>query len=306
MKNKNCIIIVGPTAVGKTSLAIQIAKHFNTQIISADSRQCYKELSIGVAKPSLHDLVEVKHYFVNSHSIKQQVNAGLFEEYACDAAEKIFSQNDFAVMAGGTGLYINAFCHGIDEMPGIDQDVKKEIISNFERSGIEWLQNEVERKDPLYFQNGEIKNPRRLMRALEIKLTTGRSIIEYQSKQKKKRYFKIIKIGLELPKEQLHQNIHNRIDTMMKQGLPDEVKSLLPHQNLAALQTVGYSELFDHLKGKISLDEAIKKIKTNTRHYAKRQMTWFKKDKTISWIDAADNESLVKTCWQILSDSANR
>ena len=290
MRNKTCVIIVGPTAVGKTSLAIELAQHFNTQIISADSRQCYKELNIGVAKPSPGQLQKVKHYFINSHSIQDEVNAKVFEEYSLLKANEIFKQNDIAVMVGGTGLYIKAFCEGMDEVPVVDAEMKKVIITNYNNGGLEWLRDEVKKTDPIFFYKGEIKNPQRMMRALEVKLSTGRSIIDFQSHKKKERDFKIIKIGLQLPKEELHQNINNRIEDMMNNGLLDEVKSLSSFKNLNALQTVGYKELFDHLEGntlpagrQVSLDEAIEQIKINTRQYAKRQMTWFKKDKDVRW-----------------------
>ncbi len=283
MRNKTCVIIVGPTAVGKTSLAIELAQHFNTQIISADSRQCYKELNIGVAKPSPGQLQKVKHYFINSHSIQDEVNAKVFEEYSLLKANEIFKQNDIAVMVGGTGLYIKAFCEGMDEVPVVDAEMKKVIITNYNNGGLEWLRDEVKKTDPIFFYKGEIKNPQRMMRALEVKLSTGRSIIDFQSHKKKERDFKIIKIGLQLPKEELHQNINNRIEDMMNNGLLDEVKSLSSFKNLNALQTVGYKELFDHLEGKLTLDKAIEQIKTNTRQYAKRQMTWFKKDKDVRW-----------------------
>lgn len=286
MKNKTCVIIVGPTAVGKTSFAIELAQHLNTEIISADSRQCYKELNTGVAKPTQEQLQKAKHWFINSHSVQEEVNAKIFEAYVLQKAADIFKSNDIAIMVGGTGLYIKAFCEGMDEVPGIDQEIREQLVSGYKKNGLEWLQTEVEKKDPLYYAKGEILNPQRMMRALEVKMSTGRSIVEFQSQQKKERDFKIIKTGLELPKEQLHQNINNRVDDMMENGLLDEVKSLSSFKHLNALQTVGYNELFDHLEGKISLDDAIAQIKTNTRQYAKRQMTWFKKDKEIKWIPA--------------------
>jgi tRNA dimethylallyltransferase len=301
MRNKTCVIIVGPTAVGKTSLAIELAQHFNTQIISADSRQCYKELNIGVAKPSPGQLQKVKHYFINSHSIQDEVNAKVFEEYSLLKANEIFKQNDIAVMVGGTGLYIKAFCEGMDEVPVVDAEMKKVIITNYNNGGLEWLRDEVKKTDPIFFYKGEIKNPQRMMRALEVKLSTGRSIIDFQSHKKKERDFKIIKIGLQLPKEELHQNINNRIEDMMNNGLLDEVKSLSSFKNLNALQTVGYKELFDHLEGntlpigrQVSLDEAIEQIKINTRQYAKRQMTWFKKDGEVRWYNPLDALSFLK------------
>ena len=280
---KTCILIVGPTAVGKTSVAIQVAQHFNTEIISADSRQCFRELNIGVAKPSPEELAAVKHHFINSHSIKNEVNAAVFEQYALEKIGEIFSKSDFAVMAGGTGLYVRSFCSGMDEVPVIKPEIREKIIADFEWEGLEWLQKEVEKTDPLYFAKGEIKNPQRMMRALEVKRSTGRSIIEFQMQQKKQRDFNIIKIGLELPKDELHRNINKRVDAMMQQGLLAEVKKLEPFKKMNALQTVGYRELFGHLAGDLSLEDAVEIIKINTRQYAKRQMTWFKKDAEVKW-----------------------
>lgn len=283
--NKTCIVIVGPTAVGKTSLAVQTALHFNTKIISADSRQCFKELNIGVAKPSDEELKQVEHYFISSHSIKEEMNTAVFEQFALGKVNEIFKDNDVAVMVGGTGLYVKTFCQGIDEVPVIDEKIRKKINADYEWEGLEWLQKEVKKNDPLYFAKAEIKNPHRLLRALEVKLSTGKSLIEFQTQEKKRRDFNIIKIGLELPKEQLHKNINGRVDAMMKAGLLNEVKSLVPHKKLHALQTVGYRELFGHLIGDLLLEDAVEIIKINTRQYAKRQMTWFKKDEEVIWCE---------------------
>jgi tRNA dimethylallyltransferase len=285
MKNKTCIIIVGPTAVGKTVLAVQLAQYLSTQIISADSRQCFKELNIGVAKPSAEELQSVQHHFISSHSIKEEVNAVVFEQYALQKGKEIFNNNDIAVMVGGTGLYIKAFCEGIDEVPAVNPEIRNKIITDYGTNGIGWLQKTVQENDPVYFAKGEIKNPQRLMRALEVKLSTGESIIEFQSKNKKKRDFDIIKIGLQLPKEQLHYNINYRVDAMIQAGQIEEANNLLPYQHLNALQTVGYKELFEYFDNTLSLEQAIEKIKINTRHYAKRQLTWFKKDRDIKWCD---------------------
>ena len=202
--------------------------------------------------------------------------------------QKIFAHNDCAVMVGGTGLYIKAFCEGIDDMPKIDEAIRKDIVDQYNKNGLPWLQQQVATKDPLFYARGEIKNPQRLMRALEIKLATGKSIIEFQSAQKKERNFNIIKIGLEMQRQLLYQQINNRVDGMIKAGLIDEVKSLMPHQHLNALQTVGYKELFDFFKDNITKDQAVELIKLNTRHYAKRQLTWFKKDRNIKWLDVAN------------------
>ena len=281
---KICIVIAGPTAVGKTTLAIQLAQQFNTQIISADSRQCFKELNIGVAKPSPEQLQLVKHYFINSHSVTEDINAVVFEQYALKKINEIFTKHDIAVMVGGTGLYIKAFCNGIDEVPVVDMTIRKKIISEYELLGLEWLQQEVQKNDPAYFTKGEIKNPQRLMRALEVKLSSGKSILDFQTQQKKQRNFNIIKIGLELPKEELYKNINRRVDEMIEKGLPEEVKQLQQYKNLNALQTVGYRELFDYEDGILTMEKVVEQIKLNTRHYAKRQMTWFKKDMEMKWV----------------------
>lgn len=281
---KTCIVIAGPTAVGKTSFAIRLAQHLGTSIISADSRQCFKELNIGVARPSPEELQLIPHYFIASHSIHEEVNAVVFEQYALQKIAAIFDQHDTAVIVGGTGLYIKAFCDGIDELPPVNEKIRQQIIDNYQQQGLTWLQNETAKTDPVYFAQGEIKNPQRLMRALEVKISSGRSIVTFQKQQKKERDFNIIKIGLELPREQLVQRINQRVDAMLQQGLLDEVKALQPFKNLNALQTVGYRELFDHFDGLGSLESAIEKIKINTRQYAKRQMTWFKKDPEIHWV----------------------
>ena len=282
---KTCILIVGPTAVGKTSLAVQTALHFQTEIISADSRQCFKELNIGVAKPSVEEQAKVKHHFINSHSINDEMNAAIYEQYALAKIDELFKKHDVVVMVGGTGLYVKTFCQGLDEVPVVDEKIRKKINDDFEWEGLEWLQKEVEKNDPLYYARGEIKNPHRLLRALEVKLSTGKSIIEFRTRQKKQRPFNIIKTGLELPKEQLHKNINSRVDAMMKTGFLDEVKKLVPYQKLNALQTVGYRELFGHLIGDLSLEDAVEAIKINTRQYAKRQITWFKKDEEVIWCE---------------------
>ena len=289
---KTCILIVGSTAVGKTSLAIRLAQHFSTEIISCDSRQCYKELNIAVAKPSADELALVKHHFINSHSIHEPVTAASFEKYALEKAAEIFATHDVVVMVGGTGLYAKAFCDGIDEVPAIDDSIKQSINQQYQQHGLAWLQAEVEKNDPAYFAQGEIKNPHRLLRALEVKLSTGKSILDFQTQQKKPRDFAIIKIGLEIPRIDLIERINQRVDIMMQEGLLEEVKSLQPQQQLNALQTVGYKELFSHLSGELTLPQATEAIKINTRQYAKRQMTWFKKDTSIHWCSVDFDEVL--------------
>lgn len=283
-KNKRVIIVVGPTAVGKTTVAITLAEHFKTAIISADSRQCYRELNIGVARPSDEELARVRHYFIASHSITDEVTAAGFEKFALDKTNELFKEHDTVIMTGGTGLYIKAFCEGLDDIPTIKEDVRRRITENYEDNGLEWLQQEIKQKDPEFFAVGEIKNPRRLMRALEVIESTGISILQFRKGNKVSRPFEIIKWGLSIPKEQLHHNIHTRVDNMISRGLVGEVSSLLPFRHLNALQTVGYTEIFEHLDGRLTLEEAVAAIKTNTRQYAKRQLTWFRKDKGIEWM----------------------
>ena len=280
------IIIVGPTAVGKTAFAIEVANHFKTAIISADSRQCYQELSIGVAKPTTAELAAAQHYFIGSHSINEEVNAGVFEKYALDAAAQIFKTNTVAVMVGGTGLYIKSFCEGIDAMPGIEPALRNSIIEDYEKNGLAWLQEQIANNDPNYFNHTHEKNnPQRLMRALEIVLATGKSITHFQSAQKVTRPFNIVKVGLSMPREILNERINSRVDAMMEEGLLQEVTSLLPSAHVNALQTVGYQEIFAHLRGDISLQDAVVQIKQHTRQYAKRQVTWFKKDAAVNWLE---------------------
>jgi tRNA dimethylallyltransferase len=221
------------------------------------------------------------------------MNTSLFEQYALQKAGAIFRNTDVAVVVGGTGLYVKTFCQGIDDVPVVDEHIRQKINDDFAWEGLAWLQQQVQQHDPLYYSRGEIKNPHRLLRALEVKLSTGRSILEYQTQQKKQRPFRILKIGLELPKDQLHKNINSRVGAMMQAGLLDEVRQLQPHQQLKALQTVGYRELFGHLAGDLSLDDAVEIIKINTRQYAKRQMTWFKKDAEVMWC-APDFEAILQ------------
>ncbi len=285
-KENTVIIICGPTAVGKTSFAINLATQLETEIISADSRQCFKELNIGVAKPSVIELSAVKHFFINSYSIFDHVNAAVFEQYALHAIEEIFEKHKVAVMVGGTGLYIKAFCEGMDEIPEVDEAVRRQVFEMNQQNGLAHLQTQLALKDPEFWQQAEQQNTQRLMRALEVLLSTGQSITAFQKGRKKERPFNIIKIGLELPRQQLYNQINKRVDEMIEKGLVDEVRSLVPYQNLNALQTVGYREIFEYLNSEISLASAVNSIKTNTRHYAKRQLTWFKKDEEIKWFVA--------------------
>jgi tRNA dimethylallyltransferase len=284
---KTVYIVMGPTAVGKTSFAIALAKKLGTEIISADARQCYQEMNIGVARPTVTELNTVPHHFIASHSVNEEINASFYEQWALEKTDFLFKRKDAVVMVGGTGLYIKAFCEGLDLIPAIEPNIRENIIQQYEKLGLRWLQKEVAVKDPVYWEKGEQKNPQRLMRALEVKLGTGASITSFQNKKVVERPFKIVKIGLELPREELYNRINARVLSMIEEGLEKEVKSLQDAAHLNALQTVGYSEWKHYFEGKISKEKVIEKIQQNTRHYAKRQMTWFKKDPTIQWLNAA-------------------
>lgn len=284
--SKTVYIVVGPTAVGKTAFAIQLAKVLGTEIISADARQCYSELSIGVARPSVEELATVPHHFIASHSIHDTVNAAVFEKYALAKLEQIFAKKDAVVMVGGTGLYIKAFCEGLDLIPEIDPGIRSMIHEQYDKHGLEWLQQEVRERDPLFWQQAEQENPQRLMRALEVLLGSGASILTFQQKNKIQRPFNIRKIGLEMPRTILYENINQRVLNMVESGLEHEVRSLRSYFHLNALQTVGYREWLDYFDGKISKESVLALIQQNTRHYAKRQMTWFTKDPEIQWYNA--------------------
>ena len=290
---KKVIIIAGPTAVGKTAVAIRLAQHFNTEIISADSRQCYREMKIGVARPSEKELSIVPHHFIASHSIRDEVNAAAFASFALEKANELFKMHDTIIMVGGTGLYIKAFTEGLDEIPSISQEVREKIIDQYEKNGIQWLQEEIKIKDPEFFRKGEIQNPHRLIRALEVREGTGKSILDFRKGETAQRNFQIKKFVIDLPGPLLRERIDQRVDQMMKDGLLDEVNSLLPYKNLKALQTVGYQELFNYLENKISLEEAVERIKIHTRQYAKRQKTWFRREEGFEWKNAYEFDDVM-------------
>ena len=284
-------IVVGPTAVGKTKYAIELAQQLNTEIISADARQCYQELNIGVARPSPLELATVPHHFIKSHSIQETVNAGVFEQYALAKANELLKKFGSVVMVGGTGLYIKAFVEGMDQIPEIDPAVRSQIQEDLSNKGLDWLQAQVQAKDPAYWaqaDQGEKQNTQRLSRALEVVIGTGQSILSFQLLTKKTRSFNIQKIGLEMPRAQLYDRINQRVYQMVQMGLEEEVKALYPQFHLNALQTVGYQEWLPYLEGNQSKEAVVQAIQQNTRHYAKRQMTWFKKDPEIKWQQASE------------------
>jgi tRNA dimethylallyltransferase len=274
---KKLIVIAGPTASGKTALAIKIALHYGTEIISADSRQCYKELNIGVARPSEFELQQVPHHFIASHSITENITAGQYERLALRHCEKIFETNEVAVLVGGTGLYIKALCEGMDEMPPINIDIEKDVNATYATEGISYLHSELEKYDAQFLSQGEKENPHRMIRALIFAKSTSKSILEFRTQQAKQRDFEIEYYVIDIAREILYDRINNRVLQMMEAGLLDEVKKLQEFQSEKNLQTVGYTEIFAYLKNEITLDQAINLIQQNSRHYAKRQITWFKK-----------------------------
>ncbi len=284
MKTNTVIIIAGPTAVGKTAVGIAVARHFSTEIISADSRQCFRELRIGVARPTPAELAAVPHHFIASHSIGDRVTAATFEGYALEKTATIFQTKNTVVMVGGTGLYLKAFAHGMDPVPAVPPAVRQELTAAYSQNGLPWLQQQVRAEDPQFFREGEWGNPQRLLRALEVMRATGRSILSFHTGEQKQRSFRVLKLALELPREELYQRINLRVEQMMEDGLLNEVKGLMDYQHLNALQTVGYKELFHYLHGGVSLQAAVQEIKQATRHYAKRQLTWFRKDKDYHWL----------------------
>lgn len=292
--NNTVYIIAGPTAVGKTAIAIQLAQHLSTAIISADSRQCYREMTIGTAKPTATELAEVPHYFINSHSVSEHLSTADYEQLALQYLGDIFKQSNTAVVCGGTGLYIKTLCEGIDAMPEVDAAIDQQVNEQYQQQGIVWLQTAIQTEDPAFYNSGEIQNPVRMIRALSFIRSTGESIVNYRKGHKAVRPFNIVKIALELPREVLYQRINHRVDIMMQDGLLREAQQLYEHRHLKNLQTVGYSELFDYIDGKYTLPEAIDKIKQHSRNYAKRQLTWFRKDKEFHWLDATDEDVLNK------------
>ncbi|MFN0257123.1 tRNA (adenosine(37)-N6)-dimethylallyltransferase MiaA [Pedobacter ureilyticus] len=290
---KTLIVVVGPTAIGKTSLAITLAKHYQTEVISADSRQFFREMSIGTAKPSEEELAEAPHHFINSHSITQLFSTGDFEVQALALIEKLFTVHDVIIMVGGSGLYINAICNGLDEMPEIDLNIREQLNQQFADEGIEVIRNQLATLDPEYFEKVDQSNPQRMIRGLEVVLSTGQKLSSFLTSNKKKRPFNIIKIGLNTDREKLYHQINHRVDLMIESGLVDEVKSLAPYKELNALKTVGYSEIFDYLEGKTDLPTAIDKIKQNTRRFAKRQLTWFRKDTETTWFEPRQDKEVI-------------
>ena len=289
---KILIVIIGPTAIGKTSLAIEVAQRLNTEIISADSRQFYEKLKIGVAAPTEEELKAAKHYFIGHLKLDQYYNVSRFENEVIHFLDLFFRDHDTAVMVGGSGLYIDAVCEGIDELPDPDEQLRAGLKDRIEKEGLDSLKVQLEKLDPEYYQVVDLNNPNRIMRALEVCLQTGKTFTSQRIKQDKSRNFRIIKIGLDRPREELFPIIEQRVDNMIEAGLVEEVKSLVDFRELNSLNSVGYKEIFKYLDGEYSLNTAIEKIKTNTRRYAKRQLTWFKRDKAINWFHPDEKKEI--------------
>lgn len=282
-RKKRLIVIVGPTAVGKTALCIELAKKLRTEIISADARQIFNELEIGTAKPSVAQLNEIKHHFINTKSIHEEYDAATFGKEALERINQLFETYDDVVLCGGSGLYVKALLEGFDEMPDVPPSIRESINQEYENKGLSWLQQELERLDPDYFEIVDKKNPHRLIRALELNYFSGKPMSFFRKRKKNELPFDVLKIGLELPREELNMRIDQRMDEMIALGLFEEAEKFYQYKHLNALQTVGYQEIFDFMDGLYDKEEAIRLLKRNTRRYAKRQMTWFKKDAERRW-----------------------
>ena len=291
--DKTLIVLTGPTAVGKTAVSLDIAKHFGIPVINADSRQIFKELIIGTARPTETEMQEVRHYFVGTLSIDDYYSASLYEQQVLELLDKEFQSHDYALLSGGSMMYIDAVCDGIDDIPTIDDDTRALMKQRLKEEGLEALVEELKRLDPEYYEIVDRQNPRRVVHALEICVMTGKTYTSFRKRSKKERPFRIIKIGLDRPREELYNRINARVDKMMSDGLLNEVKALYPEKELNALNTVGYKELFDYLDGRWPLKEAVERIKGNTRRYARKQLTWYKKDEQIRWFHPDDKHSII-------------
>ena len=292
-KRGTLIVVVGPTGSGKTALAVALAQHYHAPIISTDSRQFFRGLPIGTAQPTTEELAAAKHYFIADREVEDDNNCGKYESEALALLDELFKQHDYVVAVGGSGLYIQALCEGMDELPEGNEQLRDELKARLESEGLENLVSQLRELDPEYANVVDIHNPARVMRALEVCLSTGRPYSEQRSGERRERPFNIIKIGTDMPRDILYDRINRRVDIMVEQGLIDEARAMYPKRHLNALQTVGYRELFDHFDDKCSMEEAIELIKRNSRRYAKRQMTWFRRDTEIGWFAPSDIDSII-------------
>lgn len=292
--NNTLIVIVGPTAVGKTEVTVELARHFNSVVLNADSRQMYRELSIGTAIPSAEDIGEIKHYFVGSHGLEDPMNAGIFEKESLAILEKEFPKNNPVFLSGGSGLYVQAVCSGFDELPAIDPQIRLSLNEELSRVGLDQLFTELEYHDPDFASIVDSQNPQRVIRALEIIKATGKTYSSFRKKKRAKRPFRILKVGLNLDKDLLHKRISDRMDQMIERGLFEEAGSLKKYSHLNPLQTVGYKEIFGYLNDEYDYSETVRLLKRNSRRYAKRQLTWFRKDHEIKWFGPSEVTSIIR------------
>ncbi|MEN8118820.1 MAG: tRNA (adenosine(37)-N6)-dimethylallyltransferase MiaA [Bacteroidota bacterium] len=292
MTKNTLIVIVGPTGIGKTDLGIHLAQKLDTEIISADSRQFYNELKIGTAVPTNEELQKVKHHFIGNKSIHDYYNASSFEFEVIDLLSRLFKVKNPLILLGGSGMYVDAVCQGIDDLPEIDMEIRNHLIEKYENEGIESLRFELKKLDPDYYEVADLKNHKRLLKALEITMMTGQPYSSFRKKVIKKRDFSVLKIGLNIKRSVLYQRIDQRVDNMIENGLVKEAREFLPLKNLNSLNTVGYKELFPYFEGEYSLDRAIELIKRNSRRYAKRQLSWFNRDKEINWFNPDESEKI--------------
>ena len=291
---KFLVVITGPTGVGKTSVGIDVAKHFHSEIISCDSRQIYRELSIGTAVPEAEELKAIPHHFIHSHSIEDNYNASRYETEALALLEFLFQKHDILLLVGGSMMYVDAVCKGIDIMPDADPEIRNDLKTRLENEGLESLRRQLKNLDPDYYQTVDLKNPNRIIHALEITLQTGKPYSSFRTNTNKKRPFSIIKIGLYRKREELHQRINQRVDQMIANGLQEEAQKVYPKKELNALNTVGYRELFSFFDGDISKEKAIELIKRNSRRYARKQLTWFRRDEEMKWFGPNQNSEIIQ------------
>lgn len=293
MSIKRLLVIVGPTGSGKTDLSIRLARHYGAPILSTDSRQFYRGMPIGTAQPTPDQLQAAEHHFIASHDLKEDLNCGSYETQALSCLEKLFAKHDWVIAVGGSGLYVRALCEGMDDLPQADPELREALSRRLETEGVDALAAELRTLDPAYYARVDRKNPARVMRALEVCLQTGRPYSEQRTGQRRPRPFGIVKVGVDLPREELYARIDRRVDRMVADGLEAEARALYPYRMLNALQTVGYREFFDYFEGRTSYEEAVSLIKRNSRRYAKRQLTWFRRDPEIRWFGPWDDAAII-------------
>ncbi len=293
MNTKRLLVIVGPTGCGKTDLSIRLARHYDAPILSTDSRQFYRGMAIGTAQPTSEQLQAAEHHFIASHDITENLSCGEYEVQALERLRELFGYHDLVIAVGGSGLYVRALCEGMDDLPHADAALRNELTERLQREGLASLAEQLHELDPVYYETVDRNNPARVLRGLEVCLQTGRPFSEQRTGHKKERNFRIIKIGVTLPREELYARIDSRVDAMMEAGLETEARALYPYRAFNSLQTVGYRELFDYFDGRITREEAIELIKRNSRRYAKRQMTWFRRDPEIRWFAPDEDDAII-------------